>query len=135
MKRIAPFVLIVCALCGSGMCQDSAVFSSYYGERRYDFHIKREQLAKTPAWLEDQPNPPLPPRRAVVIAVAYLGTLFPNAEEWKRGIIALVPVGDRWVYSIEFTEPPKSGCADCLSSPFRIVVTMDGMAVSAAAAP
>jgi len=43
------------------------VFSSYYGDKRYDFRITPEQLAKTPAWLQDQPNPPLSARRALAI--------------------------------------------------------------------
>ena len=135
MRRIAALVLIVCGMCGSGMCQYSAVFSSYHNDKRYDFRITPEQLAKTPAWLEDQPNPPLPARRALAIAVAYLGNLFVDADEWRRSAIALVPVGDRWVYSIEFTEPPRSGCADCLSTPFRVVVMMDGVAVSTSVSP
>jgi hypothetical protein len=117
------------------VCQYSAEFSSYHGGMRYDFRITPERLAKTPAWLEDEPNPPLPARRAQAIAVAYLGRLFANAADWGRGTIALVGVRDRWVYVIEFTEPPPEGCADCLSTPFRVVVMMDGVAVAAAISP
>lgn len=135
MKRIAALVLIVGGLCGSGMCQYSAEFSSYRGDIRYDFRITPEQLANTPAWTEDQLNPPLPARQAQAIAVAYLGKLFADGERWRRGAIALVPVNDRWVYTIEFTEPPKSGCWDCLSTPFRVVVLMDGALVSATVSP
>ena len=129
MRQIALLIFIVCSIYGTGLCQYAAVFSSYHGNKRYDFRITREQLAKSPAWLEDQPNPPLPPRRAVIVAFAHLGTLFADAGEWRRGTIALIPVGDRWVYSIEFTEPPRSGCADCFSSSFRVIVMMDGTAV------
>jgi len=135
LRRIALLIFIVCGMYGTGMCQYAAVFSSYHGNKRYDFPITREQLAKTPAWLEDQPNPPLPPRRAVIVAFAYLGTLFADAGEWRLGTIALIPVRDRWVYSIEFTEPRRSGCADCFSSPFRVLVMMDGTAVSAPISP
>ena len=135
MKRIAALVLIVGGLCGSGMCQYSAEFSSCRGDIRYDFRITLEQLANTPAWLEDQSNPPLPARQAQTIAVGYLGKLFADGEQWRCGAIALVPVNDRWVYTIEFTEPPKSGCGDCLSTLFRIVVLMDGTVVSATVSP
>ena len=54
MRQIAALVLILCGLCGSGMCQYSAVFSSYHGDKRFDFRITPEQLAKTPAWLGNQ---------------------------------------------------------------------------------
>jgi hypothetical protein len=135
MKRIATLALIVCCLCASGVCQYSAVFSSYRGGMRYDFRITLEQLANTPAWLEDQPNPPLTARRAQTIAVAYLGQLFADSDKWTRNSIALVPVHDRWVYVIEFTEPPPAECPDCISTPFRVVVMMDGVAVEAAKSP
>ena len=131
MRRITELILIVCSLCGVGMCQYAAVFSSYYGNKRYDFPITPERLAKSPPWLEDQPNPPLSARSAQATAVGYLRKLFPDAGQWKPGTIALIPVLDRWVYSIEFTEPPRSGCADCFSAPFRLVVMMDGTAVTA----
>lgn len=107
MKRIATLVLIVCCLCASGVCQYSAEFSNYRGGMRYDFRITLEQLAKTPAWLEDQPNPPLPARRAQAIALAHLRQLFVDSSKWTLNSIALVPVRDRWVYVIEFIEPPR----------------------------
>lgn len=50
-------------------------------------------------------------------------------------MVALMPVGDQWVYSIEYSEPPKNGCADCSSTPFQIIVTMDGVAVPARVLP
>jgi hypothetical protein len=135
MQRLAALVLLVGGLCGTSMCQYSAEFSSYRGDMRYDFRITPEQLANTPAWLEDQPNPPLSPRRAREIAVVSLETLFADGAQWRRSAIALVPVNDRWVYTIEFTEPLKGECTDCLSTPFIVVVLMDGTAVSATVSP
>jgi hypothetical protein len=131
VRRITELVLLVCGLCSVGMCQYATVFSSYYGNKRYDFPITPERLAKSPPWLEEQPNPPLPARSALATAVGYLGTLFPDAGRWKPAAITLVPVRDRWVYSIEFNEPSRSGCAECFSTSFRVVVMMDGAAVTA----
>ena len=46
------------------MCaQYTTVFISYNGDKRYDFPITPERLAKSPPWLEEQPNRPLPARR------------------------------------------------------------------------
>ena len=135
MKRVATLVLMIGSLCGSALCQYCAEFSSYHSGNRYDFRITPERLSNTPAWLEGQPNPPLSARRAKDIAAGYLSTLFNDANEWSIGGIELVPVRDRWVYSIEFTEPRQSGCYDCLTTPFRVVVLMDGVAVAAAVSP
>ena len=96
---------MVGSLCGSALCQYSAQFSSYHSGNRYDFLITPERLSNTPAWIKGQPNPPLAARRAKDIAAGYLGKLFDDANEWSLREIALVPVRDRWVYLIEFTEP------------------------------
>lgn len=130
MKQIAALVLIIVGLCGSSLCQYTAEFSSYRGDKRYDFRITHGQLARTPEWSEGQPDPPLPARRAQSIAAAYLRELFADADEWRHGSIALVPLNERWVYTVEFIEPPAN-CADCMSTPFRVVVLMDGTVVSA----
>ena len=99
MKRIAILTLIVASLCGSGLCQYSAEFSSYYSGNRYDFRITPERLLSTPAWLEGEPNPPLSARSAKDIAAAYLNELFRDASGWRVGEISLFPVADRWVGS------------------------------------
>src|SRR6476620_3350843 len=85
------------------MCQYATVFSSYYGDKRYDFPITPERLAKSPPWLEEQPNPPLPARSALATALGYLGTLFPDAGRWKPAAITLVPVRDRWCIRLSST--------------------------------
>ena len=131
MKRIAILTLIVASLCGSGLCQYSAEFSSYYSGNRYDFRITPERLLSTPAWLEGEPNPPLSARSAKDIAAAYLNELFRDASGWRVGEISLFPVADRWVYLISFDSPRRAGCQDCMSTPFKIVVLMDGIAVTA----
>jgi hypothetical protein len=118
-------------LCGAMMAQQGAEFSSYYSANRYDFRLTRQQLLNTPAWPEDEPNPPLSPRTAQSAALSYLRTLFDNANAWRLEEIKLVPLGERWVYVVSFTSPPPSNVWDYLATPFSIIVTMDGNAVTA----
>ena len=131
VKQIAMLALLVGTLCGSALSQYSAEFSSYYSGNRYDFRLTREQLLNTPAWLEDESNPPLSPRTAKNAALTYLRTLFDNSSAWSVNEIKLVPLSERWVYVISFTPLLPRGCTDCGSSPFSIVVTMDGNAIAA----
>jgi hypothetical protein len=131
VTRIASLALMLGALCGTVMAQQVAEFSSYYSGNRYDFRLTRKQLLNTPSWLEDEPNPPLSPRTAHSAALSYLRTLFYDASEWRLQEIKLVPLGERWVYVITVSPSSPPNCYDCLVSPFRIVVTMDGNAVTA----
>lgn len=133
MKRTAFLVLMICTLCRGALCQYSAGFSSYYLGKRYDFNLTHQQLSNTPAWLEDEPNPPLSPRAAKNAALTYLKTLFDSASEWRIQEIKLVPLGERWVYVISYSPPLPPDCNECLTTPFGIVVTMDGNAVNAGA--
>jgi len=131
VKQIATLALMVGALCGSALCQYSAEFSSHYSGNRYDFRLTSEQLLNTPAWLEDELNPPLSPRTAKNAALTYLKTLFDNASAWRVNEIKLVPLSERWVYVVSFTPPMPRDCQDCLTTPFSVVVTMDGNALAA----
>lgn len=119
------------ALCATALPQQAAEFSSYYSGNRYDFRLTHKQLLNTPAWLEDEPNPPLSPRVAQSAAMNYLRTLFDNATAWRLEEIKLVPLIERWVYVVSFTPPPPPNVADYMSTPFGIVVTMDGTAIPA----
>jgi len=132
MKHIVILAVMVAGLSGSALCQYIAEFNSYHSGKRYDFRITRERLLSTPPWLDSEPDPPLSARSAKDIATAYLSHLFKNASEWSVSEIALSPVAERWVYLISFNPPPPPGCADCMSEPFRVVVLMDGVAVTVA---
>lgn len=131
VKQIAMLTLMVGALCGSAPCQYSAEFSSYYSGNRYDFRLTGEQLSNTPAWLEDELNPPLSSRSAKNAALTYLKTLFDSASVWRVNEIKLVPLSERWVYVVSFTPPMPRDCQDCLTTSFSVVVTMDGNALTA----
>jgi hypothetical protein len=132
MKRIAILALVVGGLSGAALCQNSAEFSSYYSGHRYDFRLTSEQLSNTPAWMEDEPNPPLSPRDAKAAALTVLKGLLDNAVSWRIGEIKLVPVGERWVYLVSFDPPLPRDCRDCMTTPFSVVVTMDGNALTPA---
>jgi hypothetical protein len=122
--------LMVGSLCGSAFCQISAEFSSYYSGNRYDFRLTREQLLATPTWLEDEENPPVSPRTAKKTALTYLRTLF-DSSAWRVSEIKLVPLSERWVYVVSFSPPLPNDCRDCMTTPFSVVVTMDGNAIPA----
>ncbi len=64
MTRIAALALTIGILGGTAMSQQVAEFSSYYSGNRYEFRLTHKQLLKTPAWLDDEPNPPLSARTA-----------------------------------------------------------------------
>ena len=131
MKQIVMLAVMIASLSGNALCQYVAEFNSYYSGKRYDFRITRERLLITPPWLDGEPDPPLSARSAKDIAAVYLSDLFKNASAWRAGEIALYPVAERWVYLISFDPPLPPGCRDCMSTPFKIVVLMDGMAVTA----
>jgi hypothetical protein len=131
MTRVAALALTIGILGGTAMSQQVAEFSSYYSGNRYDFRLTHRRLLNTPAWVDDEPNPPLSARAAQSTALSYLSTLFDDATEWRLEEIKLVPVVDRWVYVVSFTPPPRN-CQDCTTTPFSIIVTMDGNAVTVA---
>ena len=129
MTRIAALALMIGILGGTAMSQQVAEFSSYYSGNRYDFRLTHKQLLNTPAWRDDEPNPPLSVRTAQSAAQSYLRTLFDDAPEWRLEEIKLVPLLERWVYVVSFTPRPRN-CQDCMTTPFSIIVTMDGNAVA-----
>jgi hypothetical protein len=131
MKQIVMLVVIAASLSGDALCQYVAEFNSYYSGKRYDFRISREQLRNTSPWLDGEPDPPLSARSAEGVAAVYLAHLFKNAPEWNVSEIALHRVAERWVYLISFDPPLPPDCKDCLSTTFKIVVLMDGVAVTA----
>jgi hypothetical protein len=128
-KFVAALVAVVCGLCSTAACQYAAVFSSYHAGKRYDFRLTHEQISKTPRWSDDAPNPPLSLKDAKSIGGASLKKIVGDAGKWRFDSISVVPVADRWVFLIAFEELLPPGCVDCFGSPFKVVVTMDGLPV------
>lgn len=135
MRRLLGLALILCGFSTVCMAQAHATFYGYHDGKRYGFEVTPEKLEKSPSWGDDEENPPLPVRRAIEAASAYLKKLMPDAEKWRRSGIKLMPLGEKWVYVVEFTEPPPEGTMEHLSSPFGIVVLMSGEAVEAKIEP
>lgn len=135
MRRIAALALTMATFCATSLSQQGAEFSSYYLGNRYDFRLTDKQLLSTPAWLEDEPNPPLSPRTAQSAALGYLRTLFDNATAWRLEEIKLVPLNERWVYVVSLMPPPPPNTGEYSATHFSIVVTMDGNAVTAVVSP
>lgn len=135
MRRILTSGFLLCSLCLVCAAQSPASFFSYHDGKRFEFEVTSEQLANSPSWAAEQDNPPLPARRAFEVASAYLRKLMPDAEKWQRGGLRLVPVREKWVYVVEFTEPPPGNMSTHLSTPFGVVVLMSGEAVEAKVSP
>ena len=137
MKRIFLLSLMICSCCVASKAQSYATFSSYHNGMRYEFVVTPTSLESSPAWSEDQDNPPLSPRSAREIAYTYLQKLVSNAEKWNKGEIRLHPMGQKWIYAIEFSAPPPI-TIDRLGrygSSFVIIVLMNGETVEAKVTP
>jgi hypothetical protein len=66
------------------------------------------------------------------MASKYLATLLPNGKDWRLDRVSLKPVGDRWIYLVEFLEPIRGDRGgQQVSSGFQVVVLMNGVAVPA----
>ena len=129
MKRILLSVIALLWISVTAAAQAQATYNNYRSGNRYDFNIISEQLAKTPEWTEDQDNPPLSPRAAIKIAKTQMQRLFVDADKWTSRGLQIHQLGNRWIYLVEFTEPPPPGALDYISSPFRIPVLMNGETV------
>ena len=127
--------LLSFAVCSPAACQAIADFSTDYAGVHYTVQLTAEQLASAPQWRDDEANPPLPVREAVLAARTHLKKLFDNGDKWTLTTVTLKPIRDRWVYEISFEAPPPPGYNDYISFPFVIVVLMDGNIVPAETSP
>jgi hypothetical protein len=109
--------------------QADTIFTVEYGGKKYESHVTSEELQRTPAWSDAQPNPPLPARQAIEIAAKQIAALFPNGKDWRLYSVTLRPVENRWIYLVEFLEPLRSENAVQQASGFQTVVLMNGVAV------
>jgi hypothetical protein len=119
----------ICLVTALIFAQAEMIFTIEYGGKKYEFRISDADLQKTPDWPPSQEQPPLSPRRAMDIASNYLATLLPNGKDWRLDRISLKPIGDRWIYMVEFLEPLRRDGGDQLSSGFQVIVLMNGVAV------
>jgi hypothetical protein len=124
--RLFLFSLLPFAVCSPAACQAIADFSTDYAGVHYTMQLTAEQLASAREWRDDEANPPLPVRDAMLAARTHLKQLFDNGDKWELTTVTLKPIRDRWVYEISFEAPPPPGYNDHIAFPFVIVVLMDG---------
>ena len=112
------------------VAQVETTYTVNYAGKKYEFRITDEDLQKTPAWPPGQENPPLSARRAMEIAAKQMATLLPNGKDWQLEAITLRRVDNRWIYVVQFLEPPRADGPDRqVSSGFQVVVLMNGVPV------
>jgi hypothetical protein len=134
-RRHPKVFLILLVITALSAAQAETTFTIEYGGKKYEFHVSERELQATPSWAPDQETPPLSPRRAIELARNQLGTLMPNATDWRLYDVTLRPVDDRWIYLITFMEPLRGGNAQQVSAGVQLVVLMNGVAVTPRVSP
>ena len=121
----------LCLVTAFLVAQAETTFTVEYNGKKYEFRIADVDLSRTPAWSAAQENPPISARRAIDIASKQLAMLLPDGKDWRLYQVTLKPIGDRWIYLVEFLEPLRGdGAGQRLSNGFQIFVLMNGVAVA-----
>jgi len=125
----------------SGFLDDAAdgtVSSAFiFRDTHYSLDCRDSDIRSTPPWdSRRQQTPPLPPAKAVALANASVGVLFPEAVGWQASTINLERLhshtdpyrfDDRWYYTIYLFEPRFPGYGSQAS--FTVIVLMDGRVI------
>jgi len=130
------FAIFVASAIQKPGTSNAASFSSYFRGDRWDFNVTHEALEQSPSWPEEVAEPPLAPRHAARIARQQLEGLVTDSERWRLHTVSLMPVGSdgKWIYVVEFDEPPPRPEGG-LHSSIRLVVLMNGFTVSPSRRP
>jgi len=114
-----------------------AQWFSYVARERFDFTVRQDDAEGLPPWNELIEDPPLPPRRAILLAQSQLEKLVSDADKWTFAGLRLQPlkVKDAWVYVIDFHGPLPPGVIDGSSPLMSIVVLMNGSAIQPTRSP
>jgi hypothetical protein len=107
-----------------------AGFTSYAQGQVWQFEVTRTALARSPDWDDHSETPPLSPREAIRIGQRQLRELVTTVDGWRLDSVSLRPLNPptKWVYLVEFEEPPPRPEGGIHSS-LRLVVLMDGSTV------
>ena len=118
---------------GSG---SPATFSSYTEGTRWDFVVSRDDLESSPHWPDTDDSPPIAPRTALRSARLMLARLVSNADQWHIRSVNLQQIlsADTWIYIVEFYPPPRSPAGGVVT-PMRVVVLMNGRAITPVRSP
>jgi hypothetical protein len=128
MKTITLLAVCLGLVAGPAYAQGSATFYEYYKGNRYEVNVTQEMLNKTPSWSVTEAHPPLPARRALALAAAYLPRLVEDAGKWRQDEVTLrkIASGDKWVYIVKFTGPHPPNVVDGPVPTMRVIVLMNG---------
>ena len=133
MCRACLVILASLCLSAAARAQSPVIFLqfSYHEGKQYESKVTIETLESSPVWADGQENPPLAARRAVELASARLSKVVPDASKWGLQRILLQPVVAKWVYVVEFLEPPPANNLPLNGrrETFSIVVLMSGETV------
>lgn len=130
---LTVMMFCLCVVCGAQEPSINREFASQHGGKLYRFAVTAEMVEVSPAWVEENNDPPLSPRLAIKAALSQLLKLVTAAEKWSMNEVRLVPVrDDKWVYAVEFhrwTPGPPAGTEAVPVPPFTVIILMNGVAV------
>jgi hypothetical protein len=104
--------------------------------KEYVVVVTKSELEKTPAWTDEDEEPPLPAGRALKLADAMKEKLVqdPKGWKWERYDANLVEntFTNRWFWAFKYHCFPQSGALSGAAPHLDVVVLMDGTAVEPA---
>ncbi|MEZ6134276.1 MAG: hypothetical protein R3C53_05125 [Pirellulaceae bacterium] len=124
------------ALPSFGCCDDTVV-QSFFSEidgKMFEFEIEESHIDDAPKWLDENPCPPVSPKRAITVSEAGLklyasrGIIRESRAdmEWKLMRLTLNPVWGGWYWVAEYSQFPKTGGSTGISAEASVVVLMNG---------
>jgi hypothetical protein len=104
------------------------------GGLQYASTISKERLAASSDWEEEDPNPPLPARRALALAEATVRRTLKDSDgknlERLCDSARLVPFGGKkWCWNVHYKWRPRAGAWDGVLPHFEVFILMDGTVV------
>jgi hypothetical protein len=115
-------------------CPGKTWFSYPPDGLQYASTVGKQQLAASPDWEENDPNPPLSARRALALAEAAASRILKNGgdKDLERLCDAakLMPLGGKkWCWDVRYEWRPRRGAWDGPPYHFDVFILMDGSVV------
>jgi hypothetical protein len=129
MARLMAVAALLAFLNGTSHAQTT--YFSYTSGKQYVVEVSREALEKSPAWKDDDENPPLSARRAIRLANAMKGSLVKDSDDykWQFETAALTSDSGKWYWVIRYEAHFQRGVSSGPRAFLRIVVLMDGTVI------
>ncbi len=121
------FSIIILSVAGN----DVLITKGKTPDKEYEFSCEENVLLKTPVWNNNQTEPPISLKNAIVISTNFLKKLVKNTNEWSMTEISIRSYSSNiWYYSIFFEmNKDENGKPFFMTGiPFKIniIVLMDG---------